>query len=322
MFKANWEKASVTYQLPEGMVKKMVRLAYPDKKLTSHELLAGGCTNLNIQILFEHEKNPLLLRIYLRDKNAAYREQKIAALLKKTAQAPLTHYIGELEGYHFAITEFIPGISLRDLLLGESPYYLSEIMHEVGAILAKITAHQFSKPGFFDTELNVIPHSSSDNYLIFTKNCLKNETVLSVLTPDVILKISQTFDRYSHLLLDETEKHLVHADFDPANILVNKVDGFWQVSGILDWEFSFSGSVLCDVANMLRYAHKMPREFQNAFLNGLVGGGITLPDNWRTTVNLLNLLSLLDCLKRSTPQDQPNQCVDIVELIDHILLDI
>jgi hypothetical protein len=38
MFKVDWEKTSVTYQLPEGMVEKMVRLAYPDKKLTSSEL--------------------------------------------------------------------------------------------------------------------------------------------------------------------------------------------------------------------------------------------------------------------------------------------
>ena len=33
MFKVDWEKTSVTYQLPEGMVEKMVLLAYPDKNL-------------------------------------------------------------------------------------------------------------------------------------------------------------------------------------------------------------------------------------------------------------------------------------------------
>ena len=50
MFKVDWEKTSVRYQLPEGMVEKMVRLAYPDKKLTSFELIAGGCANLNYKI--------------------------------------------------------------------------------------------------------------------------------------------------------------------------------------------------------------------------------------------------------------------------------
>ena len=319
MFKADWEKTSVTYQLPEGMVEKMVRLVYPDTKLISHELIAGGCANLNIKILLEDEKHPLILRIYLRDKDAAYREQKLAALLKKAISIPLTYYIGELEGYHFAITEFMPGIPLRDLLLGDAPHDLSAIMHEVGTILSKITAHEFSGAGFFDKELNVIPLSPSDDYLIFAKDYLKHETVLSVLTPEMISKISQALGQYGHLFPDEGEKHLVHADFDPANILVNKVDSVWKVSCVLDWEFSFSGSVLSDVANMLRYAHKMPHEFQDAFLSGLASGGATLPKNWRITIQLLNLESLLDCLKRSNHKDRPNQCADILELVEHIL---
>ena len=47
MFKVDWEKTSLTYQLPEGMAEKMVRLAYPDKKLISSELIAGGCQKIN-----------------------------------------------------------------------------------------------------------------------------------------------------------------------------------------------------------------------------------------------------------------------------------
>lgn len=319
MFKADWEKTNIRHQLPEGMVEKMVQLAYLDKKLTSFELIAGGCANLNFKIQLENEKHPLILRVYLRDKDAAYREQKLATLLKETVPIPRAYYIGELEGHHFAITEFMLGLSLRDLLLGDAPHDLSAIMHEVGLILSRITAHKFSEAGFFDKELKIIPHSPSDDCLIFAKDCLKHETVLSVLTSDVIAKISQVLDHYGCLFPDESEKHLVHADFDPANILVNKVDGLWKVSGVLDWEFSFSGSVLCDVANMLRYAHKMPHEFQDAFLKGLADGGVTLPENWRVTVNLLNLLSLLDCLKRSDSRNSPNQCAGIRELIDHIL---
>lgn len=60
MFKAAWEETSVTWQLPEGMLEKMVRLAYPDNKLISHEFIAGGCANLNIKLLLEGEKHPLL----------------------------------------------------------------------------------------------------------------------------------------------------------------------------------------------------------------------------------------------------------------------
>ncbi len=318
-FKESHEKTSVTHQLRQGMAEKMVQLVCPDKKLTSFDLIAGGCANLNYKILLEDEKYPLILRIYMRDKDAAYREQKLGALLKHTVPVPLTYNIGEIDGYRFAITEFIFGISLRDLLLGNLPHDISLIMHEVGTILSKITEHEFSNAGFFDKELGVVPHTSSDHYLTFAKECLEKTTVLSVLNPHAISKINHYLDKYGHLFPKENEKHLIHADFEPANILVCMVNGAWKVSGILDWEFSFSGSVLCDVANMLRYAHKMPSEFQDAFLKGFTSGSIVLPDNWRTTVHLLNLISLLDCLQRSDALNRPNQCADIRELIDHIL---
>jgi len=73
MFIVDWEKTSITYQMREGMVEKMVLLAYPDKKLTSSELIAGGCANLNYKIQLENENPPLISRVYLRDKDSAYR---------------------------------------------------------------------------------------------------------------------------------------------------------------------------------------------------------------------------------------------------------
>ncbi len=322
MFKADWEKTSATHPLPQGIVEKMLRVAYADKKLISHELMAGGCANLNIKVLLEGEGAPKILRVYLRDKDAVCRERKIGALLKQIVPAPQVYTIGEVDGYHFSITEFMPGISLRDLLLSDKPYDIRAVMHDVGATLAKITKHTFPQAGFFDKDLNIMPKTPSEDYLSFAKACLEDKTVLSVLTPEMIANISQVFGKYRGLFPDTSEKHLVHADFDPSNILVKEVDGLWKVSGVLDWEFAFSGSVLWDVANMLRYAHKMPSDFQDAFLEGLTSAGVQLPENWHITVQLLNLLSLLDCLKRSDPKHCPHQCAGIFEVIRHILEDL
>jgi GNAT superfamily N-acetyltransferase/aminoglycoside phosphotransferase (APT) family kinase protein len=318
MFKVDWEKTSVAYQLPEGMVEKMIRLAYPDKKLTSSELIAGGCANLNIKIQLKNQNQPLILRIYLRDQDAADREQKLAALIKETVPTPLTHYIGELEGHHFAITEFMPGISLRDLLLKCAPHDLSAIMSDVGMILSKIAAYDFPKSGFLNKEFEVVPYESSD-IINFAQGCLNDKPVLSVLSPEVISGIQKAIEHNASLLPADDGKHLVHGDFDPANILVDEINGSWVVTGILDWEFAFSGSYLWDVANMLRYAHKMPPEFQNSFIDALQRNGIKLPPDWRTTAHLLNLSSLLDLLKRSDSKDHPHRCADIRELISHIL---
>ena len=70
---------------------------------------------------------------------------------------------------------------------------------------------------------------------------------------------------------------------------------------------------------MLRYAHEMPPEFERSFIEALKNSGIKLQDIWRTTIHLLNLTSLLDCIKRADFENHPNQCADILELIEYNL---
>jgi Ser/Thr protein kinase RdoA (MazF antagonist) len=318
-FKANWEKTSVLHHLEEGVIEHMVHMAFPNKKLNFHEVLSGGLANINVKIQLAKDSHPLILRVYLREKQACYREQKIGKLLKGQIPAPQVFHIDEIQGYCFAVTEFMPGIHLRDLLLRILPHEMAPVMYEVGSVLSKITTYEFPKSGFFDRDLNIAFELADDFPLHCAKKCLQDAHVSSVLGKETVSQIEKCLNAYGHLLQDDKAKHLVHADFDPSNILVDKIDGMWKVSGVLDWEFAFSGSLLCDVANMLRYAHKMPAEFQDAFLKGLKNGGVILQKDWHIVVQMLNLLSLLDLLKRSDLQNHPNRCADVCDLLYHIL---
>jgi aminoglycoside phosphotransferase (APT) family kinase protein len=319
-FKNDWEKTDQQFQISPETIQAMVAMALPEKKLTSYEVISGGCVNLNIKIQFLNESQPLILRIYVRDKDAAYREQKLAALLKHAVPIPEVYFVGDCEGYRFAITEYMPGISLRDLLLNHPHDTIQGIMIQAGQILAAIQQIQFPMAGFFDADLRVRQPITRQDYLTFVQTGLDHPTVVEQIGPESIGHIKEYHKIYSSLLLDETQTHLVHADYDPANILVDKIERRWKITAILDWEFAHSGPTLLDVANMLRYAHHMPPIFEEAFLQGLKQGGVTLPENWRISVQLLNLSALLDCLVRSSPKESPNRCADIRKLIDHILL--
>ena len=44
---------------------------------------------------------------------------------------------------------------------------------------------------------------------------------------------------------------LVHADFNPKNLLVDPATG--GVTGVLDWEFAYAGAPLGDLGNLLRF---------------------------------------------------------------------
>ncbi|MCX7116430.1 MAG: hypothetical protein NTW94_00685 [Legionellales bacterium] len=92
-FKQDWEKAEQQISLPDTTVEEMIKLAFPNNKLTSYSIISGGCANLNIKINLESGSLPFILRVYLRDKGAAYREQTLGALLKKTVPLPQVYFI-------------------------------------------------------------------------------------------------------------------------------------------------------------------------------------------------------------------------------------
>ena len=320
IFKNKWEKTNKNFKLENLEIQSMLKVAFPEKSLLSSEVISGGCANFNIKVSIEDHSVPYILRIYLRDKDAAYREQGIASLLANGIPVPETLFVGDTDDDRFGIVRFIDGISLRDLLLGNTVSYdLPEIMEEVGLYLSRIESHKFLTSGFFDENLSIKKKVFQSDYLQFGKECLSHSTTKDQIPSFEIAKINGYFDQYYHLLPDEKDCSLVHGDYEPANILVKKINTRWVIAGILDWEFAFSGSFLCDVANMLRYAHHMPVQYEKSFLKGLEEGGLQLPEDWRIRVHLLNLLSLLDCLTRSSPEKRPNQCADICELITHIL---
>ena len=316
MFKDKWEKISSFHFLPSGLVEKIVGHTFPGEHLIFHNVLAGGCANLNIKILLKN-KAPLILRLYLRDKTASCKEEKLSLLLKEKIPIPLVYHKGFIGNYDFAFTNFIEGISLRDFLQNDCSKERWSLMEEVGFILSKISTYTFHQPGALTENLDTFPLPSTTDYLHSLKRILNQKSILGILPHQTMTKIYYIFNHYTPLLPQEREKSLVHGDFDPSNILVNKSNGIWKVSGILDWEFAFSGSLLWDVATMLRYAHKMPPVFQESFLKGLQKGGIVLPQGWKLSVTLLTILSLIDCLERSDLHLQPNRCADIADLLNH-----
>lgn len=195
-------------------------------------------------------------------------------------------------------------------------------MVDVGTVLSEFRRISFPHAGFIDENLTIPKPFQPDDLVNFVGDCLNNLQVQKALGDLMVQQLKEIFKIQRHHLPDESDPHLVHGDFDPANILVQKVDGKWVISAILDWEFAFAGSLLWDVANMLRYAHQMPDAYEESFIKGLEKGGLELPKNWRTTIALLNISSLLDSLVRHPIHERPILHQDICELIEHMLKNI
>ncbi|QRN04938.1 phosphotransferase [Legionella sp. MW5194] len=316
MFKVNWEAAGQGIALSNAVIDAMVSEALPDRKRYRWERLGGGCANSSILIRQEH-KPVYVLRIYLRDQDAAFREQQLASRLASLLPVPQSRFVGFQSGYRFALIDYCRGISLREVLLGNQKQHGDSLLYQAGVLLGQIQTHRFKSAGFFDRELRIIK-PENPTIAAFVDKQLTHPTALAQLSTVQRQRIAACFIRFVACLPNEYPAHLVHGDYDPANLLVDKMDGAWRITAILDWEFAFAGSPLWDVANMLRYAHAMPVSWVSSFVGGLQATCL-LPDQWQVTIRLLNLASLLDCLCRTDPVRQPRRLHDILTLMDTLI---
>ena len=313
MFKKDWEHPHLEQSLPSPRIlKTLMNQGLPSFIPESFDPLSGGNRNLNLRV---HGKDSsAILRLYLSDPKAGVREKNIYHMLRGNIPVPKVFYTGEFEGITFSILENMPGISLRDFLLNHNdPDF--QIMEKVGKLLSSFQKFPFDHAGFFDETLNIDIIDYPTDIKNYGLNTLKKESVLNFFTSEMINAIVQRIENTDFTIL-EKNPHFTHGDFGPENILVTTGENGWEISALLDTEFSFSGSFLQDIANMTRYAHKMPKAFETQFFKGL---SMTLPNNWESMTVTLNILALLDILSRHTVQTHPKMFQDIVELVTYFM---
>lgn len=315
MFKKDWEKTSTLITVDAAVIDAMVDSIYPGARIEFLRILEGGCANLNIHLRLVGHPRPLLLRIYVRDPKTSPIEQNVEKLLHPSLPTPQTYATGSVSGFQFAFKEFMVGIPLRDLLLSQSRYELKPLLYEVGRMLFQLSTHRFPQSGFFDEHLCVkhpfAPHFAKNLYT----NLLENSSLQRNLDKKTYTRLWRITNHFTDDLTNIANPCLVHGDFDPANILVQNVEGNWRISALLDFEFAHAGSPLLDIATLLRYGHLMPRDYGEGFLEGLRYHGITLEADLVTRISLLNCLALIEILARTDPQKSPAQTADIKNLL-------
>lgn len=90
---------------------------------------------------------------------------------------------------------------------------------------------------------------------------------------------------------------LVHADFNPKNLLVDPATG--GVTGVLDWEYAYAGAPLADVGNLLRFGEDAV--FDGGVATAYAERAPDVEDGWLEVARALDLYSLVDLAAREAP---------------------
>jgi aminoglycoside phosphotransferase (APT) family kinase protein len=265
------------------------------------ERFSGGLRNTNYKIELTDRKEPLVLRLCPSDRILLQREIAILHHIHNSVPAPIPLFRNLNATQPYALIRYIHGQTLDDIWDHLSNDELLEIFGELGQILAKVHTLQFSSAGHFDEHVRITKKFGNFGqfYLDYIYSLLKplaqqSDPELYFVNP--LITLMQ--DNEALLTALSPHNRLVHGDFNPKNIIVNKEKNRWKVNGIIDWEFSFSGSPLVDIGNLLRFEDEMPPQTNEHFVAGYVREGGSLPADWRKISMLLDIAVMADFLVR------------------------
>ncbi|MBX3710051.1 MAG: aminoglycoside phosphotransferase family protein [Gammaproteobacteria bacterium] len=319
ILKLHWERFKAHVDLDKDKIEKLLS-PYCNDKIERFLLLSEGCANTNYKITFQNDHPPLVIRIYMREKSALKREVAIHRLVANTIPVPKHYYFDDscqLYPYAYSILEWIDGRLMREIVLSKDENAINDILFEAGQYLDILRKIKFDKGGFFDEKLSVIPFTQEEKYLPYVLNLLQDTIVKDNLGHSLLTSVKKLVELNLHLLPDLDDANLTHSDYDPANIIVKEINGRWKIAAILDWEFSYSGTYLLDMGLMLRYSHKLPKYYEEEFIEGIESNGHQLPTTWKKQAKLMDLLCLLQLTHSNQYSERPNLNRDVVSLITH-----
>lgn len=317
----SWGRHFDFVDLEEGRFASMVRPAFGEKRITSRELLTAGLCNTNYKFTIEGLDEAFVLRIYVRDRQAAEKDYAILKLVQPDVPVPEALYLeeGDEATPAYIIMKWVDGILLSDVLATRDTNAIAACAYDCGRVLTRIGRHTFPQAGFFGPGLSIAyPFSDNDDtsFLSLIEQFLFKGQAGERLGTELSQQLWQHAERnQSYLALTEGDAALVHSDFKGFNILVRPEQGC--VSAVLDWEFAFAGSPLTDIANMLRYEHIHPPALAREFTRGYREHGGRLPEGWQRAAKMVDLLSLCEFLNR--PSSNNTLIEEVTGLITHTL---
>jgi hypothetical protein len=215
------------------------------------------------------------------------------------------------------LMQYVAGITFRQLKRTRDTQAIGEAAHSVGKTLAEIGKYRFPEPGRFGAGAQVVGPmiEGPDPLLQFFEQCISDSTFRSRTTEKSRGQLHELVHAWAprmHCL--NAERSLVHSDFNSPNIMVKQVDGRWEVSAIIDWEFAFSGPPLFDVGNFLRYERKGRPVLEPFFSRSFEENGGWLPEGWKRLARIIDLTSLCEFLTREVlPTDVVTEVLELVQ---------
>jgi Ser/Thr protein kinase RdoA (MazF antagonist) len=260
--------------------------------------LSGGYSGETFLVTGAGEQ--AVLRLYARNPGRAAVDHALLLRLRGLLPVPRVLEASTVPGGAgrppFLLLEALPGDRL-DLVLPAADEALRHRLGEaVAGVLTLLATERMPRPGLFvDERLDPEPFPPGGDQLGFLDAHLDTPWFagLDDAERDGLRAVARQAGR---LTATPARIALVHADFNPKNLLVDPATG--GVTGVLDWEFAFAGAPLTDLGNLLRF--ETDPVFAAAAAGTYVDRAPDVPPNWLAVARALDLFSLIELSARDT----------------------
>jgi aminoglycoside phosphotransferase (APT) family kinase protein len=198
----------------------------------------------------------------------------------------------------FLLLEALPGDRLDVVLPAADEPLRRRLAEAVTGVLVLLATERMARPGFFaDPSLEPVPFPVGAGDQVAFLEAHRGAPFFAGLGDEERAGLRAVARRAAALAGRTSRIALVHADFNPKNLLVDPATG--GVTGVLDWEFAYAGAPLADVGNLLRFA-------EDAVFDGAVAAAYAerapdVPDGWIEVARALDLYALIDLSAREVP---------------------
>ncbi len=265
---------------------ELIRPFLAGREILSVQLMTGGKSSTNYKMALD-DGSTYLVRLCSGSKQDI--ESYVMGLVQGLVPVPTGLYHGD----RCSVFSFLPGRPLEQV---------PEFSQEAAKALARIASVSFDSPGQLNADGTITPWPFAGLKGFITK-MLAHESVYRWLGNERIDRIKMVSEQEAGRIAElDAQSQLVHGDFNPGNILIHN----GEVSGVLDWEFSLSGTPYMDIGNLLRH---LDEQYHAEVYAGLTAGGMSLPRDWKERARLVDLSSHLEFLTSNRADAFKRECV-------------
>jgi aminoglycoside phosphotransferase (APT) family kinase protein len=281
-----------------GALHEMLAPVYPGQRIVSADLITGGFANTSFKVTLSGEAAPVVVRVYVRDPTAAFREASILELVKERVPVQEVLYVSPeaREPHTYLILRWTEGVPLDQLLTDGASSDARRAVRSTGSLLAKLQGFRFARSGFFGSTLDIhIPFPSEPGVVVgVLAQCLFRDSGEERLGVALTRRLWRFVTEHEELLaVVEHHAMLVHGDFNGLNVIVQTTSGPPHVAALLDWEYAHSGTPLVDLGSVLRRpGHEVAPWFAEELIRGYSQEGGILPENWRQVSRIVDMVKL------------------------------